>query len=260
MTAATRHRWAGIHTPALYYIHTFDRMDRPATGVLYRNTTDVITAGCRLIQLRFKGAWSFEVAELLRLFINDFDGSDTKFIMNDRVEWALEIGAHGVHVGESSDTPPATARQTLGKSALVGATTKTPEQLAAAIAGDVDYVSYGALFPSSTKPDAVAGSFEHLDTLPSQLPDDVKLCAIGGISEARIPAIFQHKGVDLVAVGAAIQTASDPELETLKIIDAIRLASGDTSPHPARLVGRASSGSVEDDEDDEDDGETGDND
>lgn len=217
-------RWGDFQFPGLYYIHTFTGVGKDERTGLYRTCMDAVMGGCRLIQLRLKGPFGPTVSEILRLMIADFEGSETRFLMNDRAEWALAVGAHGVHVGEEGDSSVVEARQLLGSQALIGATTKTPAQLAAALSADVDYVSWGALFESSTKPEAIPGSLDGIATLKAQLPELVRLCVIGGITEDRIPQVMKQPGVDLIAVGAAIQRAADPELATLKLVDAIRLA------------------------------------
>lgn len=221
---AASDRWAGITFPALYYIHTFTTVDRAGLTGLYRTCTDVIQGGCRLIQLRYKGPWSIQTGELLRLMIGDFEGSEARFLLNDQAEWAAAAAAHGVHVGEG-DTPPAEARRLLGRAALIGVTAKTPAQEAQALAADVDYVAWGALFPSSTKPEAVPGALEEIPRFRARLRGNVKLCVIGGITEERLPQVFRHAGADLIAVGAAIQQAADPQLATLKLVDALRVLS-----------------------------------
>ncbi|HYE77599.1 MAG TPA: thiamine phosphate synthase [bacterium] len=223
-------KWGEVRFPGLYYIHTFNELGKPEKAALYRTCLDVIQGGCRLVQLRYKGAWSRALAEELRLILHDFHGSDALFLLNDRAEWARETGADGVHVGEDGDTPAALARQTLGPGALIGATAKNPMQLRAALEGNVDYVSWGALYPSATKPDAIPGEVSAIPQRRAELPPSVRLCVIGGITLERIPEIFRYPGADLIAVGGAIQHAKDPELEAMKFIDAIRLASGDTRP------------------------------
>jgi thiamine-phosphate pyrophosphorylase len=73
------------------------------------------------------------------------------FILNDRPDLALEVGADGVHVGQD-DAPPALARRVLGPGAIVGLSTHTPEELGAAADEPVDYVSAGPVSPTPTKP------------------------------------------------------------------------------------------------------------
>ena len=73
------------------------------------------------------------------------------FVLNDRPDLALDAGADGVHVGQD-DAPPALARRILGPHALVGFSTHGPDELDAAAAEPVDYLSAGPVEPTPTKP------------------------------------------------------------------------------------------------------------
>jgi thiamine-phosphate pyrophosphorylase len=72
------------------------------------------------------------------------------FILNDRPDLALEVGADGVHVGQD-DAPPGLARRILGPDAIVGFSTHAPEELDASRAEPVDYVSAGPVEATPTK-------------------------------------------------------------------------------------------------------------
>ncbi len=73
------------------------------------------------------------------------------FVLNDRPDLALEIGADGVHVGQD-DAPPSLARRLLGPAALVGLSTHGDADLAGAAGQPVDYLSAGPVVPTPTKP------------------------------------------------------------------------------------------------------------
>ena len=73
------------------------------------------------------------------------------FILNDRPDLALEIGADGVHVGQD-DASPALARRILGPRAIVGLSTHAPTELESSRDEPVDYVSAGPVAPTPTKP------------------------------------------------------------------------------------------------------------
>jgi thiamine-phosphate pyrophosphorylase len=73
------------------------------------------------------------------------------FILNDRPDLALEIGADGVHVGQD-DAPAHLARRIVGPDAIVGLSTHAPDEFDAADAEPVDYVSAGPVVSTPTKP------------------------------------------------------------------------------------------------------------
>jgi thiamine-phosphate pyrophosphorylase len=90
-----------------------------------------------------------------RLALRVCRGLGVPFILNDRPDLALEVGADGVHVGQD-DAPPALARRLLGPDALVGLSTHAPAELAAAASEPVDYLSVGPVAPTATHPDRPA--------------------------------------------------------------------------------------------------------
>ena len=73
------------------------------------------------------------------------------FVLNDRPDLALEVGADGVHVGQD-DAPPSLARRIMGPHALVGLSTHDRGQLEASLEDPIDYISAGPVTPTPTKP------------------------------------------------------------------------------------------------------------
>ena len=77
------------------------------------------------------------------------------FLINDDWRLAADIGADGVHVGRD-DAPLAEVRQVMGEAAIVGVSCYDDLTLArSALAEGADYIAFGAVFASPTKPHAV---------------------------------------------------------------------------------------------------------
>ncbi len=110
-----------------------------------------IRGGVDLVQLRDKELEARAVLARARLALRVCRGLGVPFILNDRPDLALEVGADGVHVGQD-DAPPALARRLLGDEAVVGLSTHAPAELDGAAAEPVDYVSVGPVVPTPTKP------------------------------------------------------------------------------------------------------------
>src|SRR3954469_16702945 len=111
-----------------------------------------LAGGVDVVQLRDKHADDEEVAaaglELRRLC----DERGALLILNDRFDLALACGADGVHVGQYDD-PVADVRAAAGPDLLIGLSTHSPEQVAAADrAPEVDYLGVGPVFETATKP------------------------------------------------------------------------------------------------------------
>jgi thiamine-phosphate pyrophosphorylase len=123
-------------------------------------------------------------------------------IINDRVDVALAIKAHGVHLGQD-DLPPDAARKLLGNDAVIGYSTHNVAQAIAAAALPVDYIAIGPIFQTGTKanPDPVVG----LDGLRAvrKAIGDTHLVAIGGITQENAPAVIDA-GADSIALISAL--------------------------------------------------------
>src|SRR4051794_9679795 len=127
------------------YLCTPDRPD------LERFLESCIRGGVDVVQLRDKSLDARPLLERARLALRVCRGLGVPFILNDRPDLALEVGADGVHVGQE-DAPPALARRILGPDAIVGLSTHAPAELDAAGGEPVDYVSTGPVGAAPTKP------------------------------------------------------------------------------------------------------------
>jgi thiamine-phosphate pyrophosphorylase len=128
------------------------------------------------------------------------------FIVNDDVELARASGADGVHLGREDGTI-GDARKRLGEAALIGASCYDRLDLARnAVAQGADYVAFGSVFPSFTKPKAVRAPLSLLAQAKRELP--VPVVAIGGIDADNAPLLVAS-GVDAVAVISAVFDAPD---------------------------------------------------
>ena len=113
-----------------------------------------IQGGVTLVQYREKhltgAAYAKEAAEVAAVCRRH----GVPFLVNDRVEEALALGADGVHIGQK-DGNPAEIRRRLGEGKILGVTSKTVAQAQAAQAAGADYLGVGAVLPTSTKADAI---------------------------------------------------------------------------------------------------------
>lgn len=127
-------------------------------------------------------------------------------IVNDSPTLAAAVGAAGVHLGEG-DAAIGAARDVLGHDAIVGASCYDDAGRAcAAAAAGADYLAFGALFPSATKPNARRATPTLLRAASvHRLP----LVAIGGITPDNA-GIAIAAGADLVAVVGGVFDAPDP--------------------------------------------------
>jgi thiamine-phosphate pyrophosphorylase len=118
-------------------------------------------------------------------------------IINDDPALAVEAGADGVHIG-ADDGDPGAIRQQMGPRAIVGVSCYDRLDLAikARDAG-ADYVAFGRMYPSATKPGGPRPGLELLGQ--ARAATGLPVCAIGGITVARAPELIAA-GADLLAV------------------------------------------------------------
>ncbi|MDE2624048.1 MAG: thiamine phosphate synthase [Betaproteobacteria bacterium] len=129
------------------------------------------------------------------------------FIVNDDAALAQACGAAGVHLGRDDD--PLESLEPVGgkRSLLVGVSCyDSLPRAERAEASGADYVAFGSMFPSSTKPDAVQPPLSLLGEAKRRLR--VPVVAIGGITLSRMDQL-RNAGVDAVAVITALFDAPD---------------------------------------------------
>ena len=178
----------------------------------------ILAGGARLLQLRAKDAPTGELVALARAVKTRSDRVRALLVINDRPDVAHLIGAAGVHLGQD-DLPPAAARAILGPDKLIGLSTHTLAQVDAAIdAGAIDYVAFGPIFATASKPapDPVQG-LAALAAARARCP--LPLVAIGGIDACNLAGVFAA-GADAIAVIGAIAAAADPERAMRELLHA----------------------------------------
>lgn len=165
-----------------------------------------LEGGARIIQYRDKShdhEKRRREAKNLRALCERFS---TTFIVNDDVELAAEVRAHGVHLG-LTDTGIAAARQYLGPDVIIGATCHGEVHHAIKAQDEgADYVAFGRFFPSGTKPDAPLARLSDIGRKLSTL--SLPAVAIGGITLRNAPQL-RAAGFAMVAVVADIFDRED---------------------------------------------------
>ena len=132
------------------------------------------------------------------------------FVINDNVEVALASGADGVHVGQH-DRTASDVRRLIGPDKILGVSAQTVEQARLAEAQGADYLGVGSVFPTSTKLDADAVSYETLCEICRAV--SIPVVAIGGITRENLPQLT-GSGIDGIAVISAIFAQPDIESAT----------------------------------------------
>jgi len=188
----------------------------------------ILAGGCRLIQLRDKHTPLAELYAVARALSDRCRQAGALFIVNDRADLALAVGAGGLHVGQD-DLPASVARGILPAGMVLGVSTHDPEQARRALADGAGYVAVGSIFPTGTK-----AGFQLVgpDLVRKLRPEiSVPLVGIGGITAANAAAVIEA-GADAVAVISAVCAADDPEAATRGLIERLEAARGHARPRP----------------------------
>ena len=175
------------------------------TAELLRRAEKVLQGGAAVLQYRNKSTDAAQRrtdADALRAIATV---CGTLFVINDDIELAKACGADGVHIGRD-DGDPARARARLGQDALLGVSCYDDPALArAAAAAGADYVAFGSMYASGTKPQAPPAAITRF----AEVADlGLPRCAIGDITLARAPELIAA-GADLLAVVSDLFDADD---------------------------------------------------
>ena len=182
-----------------------------------------LEGGCRWIQLRMKDALDEEVRPIAIEAQKLCRAYGAKFIIDDRVALVRELGADGVHLGKN-DMPIREARQILGPDYIIGGTANTFEDAKAHYEASADYIGCGPFrFTTTKKKLAPVLGLEGYRSIIHQMREagiNIPVVAIGGITQADIPAILQT-GITGIALSGTVLRADDPIAEMKHIINII---------------------------------------
>ncbi len=176
-----------------------------------------IDGGVDVVQLRDKFLEARALLPRARLAAGVCRDRGVPFVLNDRPDLALEVGADGVHVGQD-DAPPVLARRILGAGALVGLSTHAPAELDAAASEPADYLSVGPVSPTPTKPGRSGTGLGYLGYAASRA--SVPWFVTGGVTPETVPAMVAA-GASRFVVVRWLTEAADPRAAAMAVATAI---------------------------------------
>jgi len=175
-------------------------------ALLLQQVEAALQGGCRILQYRDKLSAPAERVSRARALGNLSRRFDTCFLINDDLALAVLVEADGVHLGQEDGNLVA-ARAILGPDKVLGASCYADFSAAeAAQRAGADYVAFGAVYPSLTKPNARPAPVDLFFRAKTTLT--VPSCAIGGITLDNAPPLIAA-GADMLAVITDLFSASD---------------------------------------------------
>ncbi|MDP2718452.1 MAG: thiamine phosphate synthase [Dehalococcoidia bacterium] len=184
-------------------------------------TASAIKGGASMIQLREKRAETRQIVEMARIVKSICAKNNIPFIVNDRVDIALAVEADGVHLGPD-DMAVTDARTLLGPDKIIGASAGNVDEALMAQREGASYLGVGAIYATSTKPDAGA------PIGPVTISQIKRVCnlpvvGIGGITKDNAAQVITA-GAEGVAVISAAIGAQDIVTAVRDITDTVKRA------------------------------------
>lgn len=184
-------------------------------GILDLNYVDVseiarlaramIEGGVDLIQLRAKEKSVDEISEIATRLHEITSPSSIPLVVNDYPEVAARVPVEGVHVGQDDD-PISVARNKAGHQIIVGKSTHSQEQAIAAQAEGADYIGFGPIFATPTKPDYPPIGMHLIK--PVHTAVTIPIFCIGGIKIDNLEKVIAS-GAQRVAIVSGLINAAD---------------------------------------------------
>jgi thiamine-phosphate pyrophosphorylase len=170
-----------------------------------------LQGGARFLQIRGKQLPASRLLEISERIVDRAKASAALVVVNDRADIARIAGAGGVHVGQD-DLPPSAVRAIVGNTVVIGFSTHTIPQIAAAVTEPIDYLAIGPVFATSTKAAGYdpVGTERVREAAEAAHRMGLPVVAIGGITLDRAADVLRA-GANAVAVIADLLSDGNPE-------------------------------------------------
>lgn len=180
-----------------------------------------IQGGADTVQFRQKQGTTRELVAIAEGMQKVCEAHKVPLIVNDRADIALAVGAAGAHFGQD-DMRVSIGRRILPPEAIIGASARTEEKILEAITEGADYIGFGPIYGTTSKPDAeLAKGLERLRRMC-----DLAACpviAIGGIGVETAGDVIRA-GAHGIAVISAVCAHPEPDVATQNLLNEIQKA------------------------------------
>ena len=141
------------------------------------------------------------------------------FIVNDRVEEALEVMPHGIHLGRN-DMPVEKCRKIFPENFIIGNSNATIKECMESEKLSTNYIAVGSLFETNSKKDTIPSSLSVIKRL-KEIDIEKQIVGIGGISRDKVIKVL-NAGADSICISSSIVLAKNPTKEANKIKEIIQ--------------------------------------
>ena len=162
----------------------------------------MLDGGVDILQLRAKNFPVEAIRSLAEKILPVCREFGVPFLLNDHPGLVPLTGADGVHVGQD-DLPVPRVREIVGPGAIIGLSTHSPGQAAAAKDAGPDYIGFGPLFSTPTKPDYMPVGLVGIREARARA--GLPVFCIGGIKLENLPAVLDAGAIGVVIVSGMLQ-------------------------------------------------------
>ena len=190
------------------------RLGEAADAALVRRVALAARAGIHLVQIRERDMPDGALARLVAAAVAATHRTRTRILVNDRLDVAIAAGAHGVHLRADS-VPARRARLVAPPGFLIGRSVHSPDEAARACReGGLDYLLFGTVFPTASKPGQLASGVAGLSEVVAAART-LPVLAVGGITTG---TVRQLAGSGCAGCAAISLFADGPEAELSKTV------------------------------------------
>ncbi|MGI9115140.1 MAG: thiamine phosphate synthase [Chthoniobacterales bacterium] len=166
----------------------------------------LLEGGADIVQLRGKNRSIDELSALAKKLLPLTTAANVPLIVNDHAQIARSVNVQGVHVGQD-DEAIASVRTKAGRPIIVGKSTHNLEQAIAAEGEGADYIGFGPLFATPTKPEYVPIGLANINEVQQRV--SIPIFCIGGIKIENLAQVI-NAGAQRVVIVSGLLEAPDP--------------------------------------------------
>lgn len=201
-----------------FYLVTYSSVSRKGT---FSDVKSAVDAGCKIVQYREKNKSAREMIKEAKKLKQICEGKAI-FLVNDRVDVALAVGADGVHIGQN-DISVEDARRLTGPDKIVGLTVHNVKEAIRAEKMGADYVGLAPIYNTDTKEDSgIPCGPETIAQVRKNI--NLPIVAVGGVNKNNVKEVIS-KGADSVVSVSAVLSSDDVKKEIgdfIKIIKEVK--------------------------------------
>lgn len=184
--------------PVVCLITDRHQLARPTEDLVIAQVAAAARSGVHLVQIRERDLEGRALLHLVRACVAAVAGTSTRVLVNDRLDVAIAAGAHGVHLRGDS-IPGARARAMAPSPFLIGRSVHDPDEAQRVTnEGGLDYLVFGPVFATSSKPGREAAGLDALRSVV--LRTTLPVLGVGGVTSERVVALTDVGAAGFAAI------------------------------------------------------------